>query len=388
MVALKRLRALAERSPERFDSEGFAAFFQTIREELDDDYFQEVSAQLEALRFRRGVVATARLGKLGQGVDYVLRAPRRGHRLVRFLPPSIGRPSVSWTVPPRDEAGGQAMSALADRVVALVADAVGQSADHVTSFFAALRVELGFYVGAINLHEQLSAKGEPLTMPVPHQRASLIHSARGLYDPCLSLRLEHRAQGNDLRADGRPLIMITGANQGGKSTFVRSLGLAQLMMQAGMFVAADQYETAIAGAVFTHHKREEDATMAGGKFDEELARMSRITKAITSGDLLLCNESFAATNEREGSEIAAELIRAMTDNGTRVVFVTHLYELASRFQAQHGDMTLFLRADRDSTGARSFQLREAGPLPTSFGEDLYRQVFAQAPDSVARTRQP
>lgn len=388
MGALKRLRALAEQSADGFHSGGFTAFFETIRNELDDEYFQEASAQLEALRFRRGVVATARLGKLGQGVDYVLRAPRRGHRLLRLLPPSIGRPSFSWTVPPRDEAGGQAMSALADRVVALVADAVGQSADHVTSFFTALRVELGFYVGAINLHERLSAKDEPLSMPVPHPRASLVHSARGLYDPCLSLRLERRAQGNDLHADGKPLIMITGANQGGKSTFLRSIGLAQLMLRAGMFVAADQYAAAIAGGVFTHYRREEDVTMVSGKFDEELARMSRLTSAITSGDLLLCNESFAATNEREGSEIAAELIRAMTENGNTVVFVTHLYELASRFHAQHADMTLFLRADRDSTGARSFELKEAGPLPTSFGEDLYRQVFAQAPGSEPVARQP
>ncbi|MGC8468562.1 MAG: hypothetical protein ACP5NI_01525, partial [Acetobacteraceae bacterium] len=48
-------------STERFHSEGFTRFFQTIRNELDNEYFQEVSAQLEALRFRRGVVATARL---------------------------------------------------------------------------------------------------------------------------------------------------------------------------------------------------------------------------------------------------------------------------------------------------------------------------------------
>jgi len=388
MGTLKRLRALAEQSADGFHSEGFTAFFQTIRDELDDEYFQEVSAQLEALRFRRGVVATARLGKLGQGVDYVLRAPRRGHRLLRFLPPSIGRPSYSWTVPARDEAGGQALAALSDRVVALVADAVGQSADHVTSFFAALRLELGFYVGAINLHERLTAKGEPLTMPVPHPRGSLTRSARGLYDPCLSLRLEQRAQGNDLHADGKPLIMITGANQGGKSTFVRSIGLAQLMLQAGMFVAAEHYTAAVAGGVFTHYKREEDATMVSGKFDEELARMSRLTTAITSGDLLLCNESFAATNEREGSEIAAELIRALTESGNTVVFVTHLYDLSSRFYAEHADTTLFLRAGRDSSGSRSFQLEEAGPLPTSYGADIYREVFGQAPGSVPLARQP
>ena len=115
--------------------------------------------------------------------------------------------------------------------------------------------------------------------------------------------------------------------------------------------------------------------MVSGKFDEELARMSQLTQAITSGVLLLCNESFAATNEREGSEIAGEVIRAMTDAGNTVVFVTHLYELASTFERDHADMTLFLRAERDQAGRRSFELTEAVPLPTSYGEDLYRQTF-------------
>jgi DNA mismatch repair ATPase MutS len=54
---------------------------------------------------------------------------------------------------------------------------------------------------------------------------------------------------------------------------------------------------------FTHYKREEDATMTSGKFDEELSRMSEIADEIRPRSLLLCNESFASTNEREGAEI-------------------------------------------------------------------------------------
>ena len=68
--------------------------------------------------------------------------------------------------------------------------------------------------------------------------------------------------------------MITGANQGGKSTFLRSVGVAQLMMQTGMFVAAQAFSADVRDHVFTHFKREEDAAMESGKLDEELARMS------------------------------------------------------------------------------------------------------------------
>jgi MutS domain V len=75
--------------------------------------------------------------------------------------------------------------------------------------------------------------------------------------------------------------MITGANQGGKSTFLRSVGVAQLMMQCGMFVAAESLRASVVDGVFTHFKREEDATMERGKLDEELSRMSDIVDAIT-----------------------------------------------------------------------------------------------------------
>jgi DNA mismatch repair ATPase MutS len=376
--ALKRLRTITERDANSFASDGFSAFFATLRLELDDDYFGEIAQHLRQLRFRDGVLATARLGTQGQGIDYVLRVPRRDHRILRFLPPAIKRPSFSWTIPPRDDGGGQAMGALRDRVLSLVANAVGQSTDHVVAFFTALRTELAFYVGCLNLHDHLTANSETVAMPDPHPTASHVRHARGLYDPCLAVRLGGPVQGNDLDADGRQLIIVTGANQGGKSTFLRSVGLAQLMMQAGMFVAADTYAAAVARAVFTHYKREEDATMTAGKFDEELARMSRLAGAIDSGDLLLCNESFAATNEREGSEIAGEVVGALTENGNTVIYVTHLYELAHRLHARPGDSTLFLRAERTSDGQRSYRISEGAPLATSYGEDLYRATFAPA----------
>ena len=65
--------------------------------------------------------------------------------------------------------------------------------------------------------------------------------------------------------------------------------------------------------------------MTSGKFDEEFRRMSTIGRQVHQARLL-CNESFSATNEREGSEIATEIVRAMNEADVRVVFVTHLYE--------------------------------------------------------------
>ena len=170
--------------------------------------------------------------------------------------------------------------------------------------------------------------------PVPLPADKLGLTARGLYDPALSLRLEGRAVGNDVEADGQRLVMITGANQGGKSTFLRSVGVAQLMMQCGMFVAAESFTASISAERLTHFKREEDSTMEKGKLEEELSRMRDIAGEISPGCLLLGNESFASTNEQEGSEIARQIIRALLDSGIRVFFVTHLFGLADSFRRQ------------------------------------------------------
>ena len=109
--------------------------------------------------------------------------------------------------------------------------------------------------------------------------------------------------------------------------------------------------------------------------------MSAIADWIAPGSLVLCNESFASTNEREGSEIARQIIRALTEAGIRVVFVTHLYDLARGCFAADDGTSLFLRAERQPGGHRTFRLRPGGPLPTSHGQDLYRQVFGTKPSS-------
>ncbi len=210
------------------------------------------------------------------------------------------------------------------------------------------------------------------------------HSFRGLYDVCLTLTVQEPLVGNDANADGKDLVIITGANQGGKSTFLRSIGLAQLMMQCGMFAPAESFSCNICDGVFTHYKREEDVNMQSGKLDEELGRMSDIVDHITPNALVLCNESFAATNEREGSEIARQITSALLERGIKMFFVTHLYDFAQRWFDKRMENILFLRAERQPDGVRTFKMIEAEPLGTSYGPDLYERIFNAGEESPER----
>jgi hypothetical protein len=375
--ALRRLRDIAEQQADRFRSDGFGRFFAMVREELGDEYLREVEQRLDELEFKRGLMESAELGRGNKARRYTVRRARE-LRWTERLPFTNHQDSYSFTIPSRDESGFQALEEIREKGLNHVADAVAQAADHVKSFFAMLRLELAFYLGCLNLRERLDDKGEPTCFPAALPAGPRSITAEGLYDACLTLHVDDRVVGNELAADGRSLVVVTGANQGGKSTLLRSVGLAQLMMQSGMFVAAESLRATVSSGVFTHYKREEDASMRGGKLDEELSRMSDIADRIAPGALLLCNESFASTNEREGSEIARQVIRAMLDKRVDVVFVTHMYDLAHGLYERGLDTALFLRAERTPDGGRTFKLREGEPLPTSFGADSYRRVFGVA----------
>lgn len=389
MGLLKKLRKIADEHRPLFRSEGFRRLFEMFTRELNDEYLRTIEEHLQRLAFRDGILMSAELGKGNKGTNYVLRKPleisrswvERVQSWVQQVTLQNGSAHV-YEIADRDEAGFRALSELRSQGIGHVAAALAQSTDHILSFFNALRLELGFYVGCLNLRERLARKGEPTCLPEPVAAGDSRLSARGLYDVCLSLSMDATVVGNDVAGDHKSLIMITGANRGGKSTFLRSLGLAQLMMQCGMFVPAESFRANVSRGIFTHFRREEDATMQSGKLDEELRRMSSIVDNITPNSIVLLNESFASTNEREGSEIARQIIRALLEGGVKVFYVTHMFDLARGFYLARTQSVAFLRAERLPDGQRTFRLIEGEPLPTSYGEDLFGRIFGHPPADV------
>ena len=375
---LAKLKAIAEGEASRFVSRGFSRFFAMLREELSDNYFALMREQLRELQFKNGVMLSAQLGRGNEGSNYVLRRPHETKRnwLERLL--QKGPPRFTFRIHERDEAGARALSELRNRGLNLVANAVAQATDHIVSFFDLLRTELAFYVSCLNLYDRLAAMGAPVCLPRPDTAGSRSLSFRELYDVALALSLGHRAVGNTINADHAAVVIITGANQGGKSTFLRAIGLAQLMMQCGMFVGAESFAGELCSGLFTHFKRQEDATMTKGKLDEELSRMDGIVAGLAPNAIVLFNESFAATNEREGSEIARQIVSALREARIKTFYVTHLYDFAHGLFSRGLPDALFLLAERRPDGERTFRLIPGEPLETSYGKDVYEAVFGVA----------
>lgn len=370
---LRQLRGLCDEHAGSFSSPGFQQLLSMISEQLCDTYLERLDTDLAELGLARGVLLSAQLGVGHKGTGYLLhQPPRRGFWEKLTGNHDRGR---GFTVDEHDEAGALALTELAGRALNDIASTVAQSADHIQAFFGRLRTELAFYLGCANLYDRLAKSGVPTCFPIPAPASPPQICCRDLRDVGLCLAGRTPIVGNDVDAENKSLIMITGANEGGKSTFLRSIGTAQIMMQAGMFVTAISFRADVRDGVLTHFKREEDVTYTHGKLDEELARMSEIADVVGSTSMLLCNESFASTNEREGSQIARDVVLAMTESGAKVVYVTHLYDLAQSLFARHDPADLFLRAQRRPDGERTFQLQPAPPEPTSYGEDSFRRIF-------------
>jgi DNA mismatch repair ATPase MutS len=347
-----------------------------LAEQIPDDYLSLVGDHLAEFQLPRGVFMSSQLGVGNNAENHVLHQPPRRTWWGRLTDtPDEG---YEFTIDANDVPGREALTKLAGRALNDIANTVTRSAEHLQHFFSQLRLELAFYLACANLHRALAKRNVPTCFPVPTSTEPHQMHCRGLRDIGLCLATRGEVHGTTIDAGGKALTLITGANGGGKSTFLRSVGTAQLMMQAGMFVTAEAFTANVRTGIFTHFTREEDATLTHGKFEEELVRMNALVDKMTPGSLLLCNESFASTNELEGSQIAGQIVDAVLDSGVKVLFVTHLYSLGHSLYARHHPAHLFLRAERYSDGARTFQLIPGEPEPTSYAEDSFRQIFGTA----------
>lgn len=381
--AFRGLRRVADAHHQRVGGEAFGGLLAAIRRELDDAYLSEIDAHVRALRFRAGVRLSARLSTAGGGTAYLLEPPSARQEAVGAALAGLWRAlrrdgphAYTFRLPKSDDSGVRALAELSGRGLERAAEAIKAACDGILWYFRQLRGELAFYVGGLNLHQRLTTLGGPVSFPEPLPVGSRVLSADGLYDASLALTLGDRVVPNDVDADGAELVVITGANQGGKTTFLRSLGVAQLLMQSGMPVPARAFRSSVTTGVFSHFERQEDVRMQGGKLDEELARLSGVVDELAPGATLLLNESFASTNEREGSDLAGQVVRALTESGVRVLFVTHLSQFARGLYDRRTAGVRLLQAERLPDGTRTFRMLEGAPATTSHGEDLYRQVFA------------
>ena len=138
------------------------------------------------------------------------------------------------------------------------------------------------------------------------------------------------ADDNSSKAAGVPGILITGENNSGKTVYLRSVGMAQLLFQAGLPVPCESARMRILCAVHTCYAAAEKEFVSGndaGRFEQEVRVLSQLAERIQPNSLLLLNEVFQTTAYSEGAEGLYHILNYFTRHGVNFIAVTHLKEL-------------------------------------------------------------
>jgi hypothetical protein len=134
----------------------------------------------------------------------------------------------------------------------------------------------------------------------------------------------------DFDEENARVWILTGPNRGGKTVYACSVGQAQVLFQAGLYVPARSARLSPVDAIFTHFPTPERAQPGMGRLDEEAARLSAIFGQAGPNSLILLNEVLAGTNGIEGLAMAHDVVRGLRLLGGRAIYVTHLHELAGQ----------------------------------------------------------
>jgi DNA mismatch repair ATPase MutS len=202
-----------------------------------------------------------------------------------------------------------------------------------TDLLCQLGPEIALLIGAANLFDRFGQAGLPVCRPdyvAADQRYAELLDA---YDPSLAWEQLADAQHlvtNRVQFDavGRVWV-LTGPNRGGKTTYTRTVGLAHVLFQTGMLVAAREAQLSPADAIFTHFPAREESRLGLGALDVEAERLAAIFGKATPGSLILLNEALAGTSALEALDLARGIVRGLRLLGARAIYVTHLHELAS-----------------------------------------------------------
>lgn len=237
--------------------------------------------------------------------------------------------------------------------------------------FLKLYEEATFYYASLKMIQDVRKSELPLCWPTIKDHEARCLSVTKGYNyhlaKCMKLdkTFDHMVT-NDFNLDdhGR-LVILTGSNRGGKTTFTQLVGQLHIFAQLGLPLPASHCTLSLVDQIITHFPMIEKESVDYGKFGRECLEFSKHFKTMTKYSLLLMNESFAGTSHLESLEVAGEVIKAVKYLGPKTVFNTHLHELGKRVE----ELNITIANDSiaksyvvgDVTGDRIYKIYEAPP---------------------------
>ncbi len=221
-------------------------------------------------------------------------------------------------------------------------------------FLARFSKELRFYFLYLDTMVKLRVKGYDFAYPELNAGDDI--SLTDAYDMALAICGDTVVANDFILQAGERCAVVTGANQGGKTTFARSIGQIAVLASLGLPVPCNSARLPLYSAIFSQFTKAEDATADNGKLMEELQRLKAILSYAGGKTLVILNELFSSATAQDALDMAGRTLEMLNHSGARTVFVTHIdglrlsnaASLVAQVQKENGKRTYkIVRADAD-----------------------------------------
>lgn len=230
----------------------------------------------------------------------------------------------------------------------------------------AYRAELGFYMALCKLFDRVKDAGIPLNYPKLSD--GRVFRVRDAYDITLLAKNEERIVPNDIDlTPDEPFFYLTGANGGGKTTYLRTVGVAAVLLLWGCPMPCASAEVYPPSCVFTHFPRDERFDNKGRSFDED-NRVNEILEAADQYSLTLFNETYSTTSEEKAVRLTSQLAQKLYDAKIFGLYITHQHGLA-----ESNIPYLNVVIDRDHDNRRTFKIERRRAVSGSFARDVLKK---------------
>lgn len=248
--------------------------------------------------------------------------------------------------------------------------------------------EIRFYLAWLDFTDGLRrGSGLPFCYPRVSETSREVEGC-AVFDLALAASLLKERQSvvrNDVELrGGEQIVLVSGPNQGGKTTFARAIGQLHHLARIGVPVPGTSVRLPLVDAIFTHFERQEQVEDLSSKLEDDLRRIHAILERATPHSLLVMNESFTSTTVDDQLVIGRRILRRILDRGLICVIVTFLDELAALDLAI---VSMIAGVDLDDDTRRTFQIVRRPPDGLAYALALaekHRLTYLHLKERLAR----